>query len=128
MQEPPFERIRRVILNYAIQCKDVSLVKSMLILNRDFGNNLDSDVALTFGADYVHFAARSGSPEVMRLLVDTKFSLRDTDSKQFTPFDYACRSDVREVLDVILESDMNVDARDRYGHTPLMLLLAFTKW
>jgi ankyrin repeat protein len=128
VQEPPFERTRRGILSHAIQCKDVSLVKSMLILNRDLGKNLDSDVASTFGAGYVHFAARSSSPEVMRLLVDTKLSLRATDSRRFTPLHYACRSGSREVLEVILESDIDVDARDQYGRTPLMLLLAFTKW
>lgn len=128
VQEPPFERIMRGILTHAIHCKDVSLVRSMLILNRDLGKNLDSDVASTFGAGYVHFAARSGSPEVMRLLVDTKLSLRATDSRRFTPLHYVCRSGVREVLEVILESDIDVDARDQYGRTPLMLLLAFTKW
>ncbi|KAF2033016.1 ankyrin [Setomelanomma holmii] len=128
VQESPIERIRRGILSHAIQCKDVDLVKSMLILSRDLGKNLDSDVASTFGTGYVHLAARSGSPKVMRLLVDTKLSLRATDSRRFTPLHYACRSGTRKVLEVILESSVDVDALDQHGRTPLMLLLAFTKW
>jgi ankyrin repeat protein len=126
--QAPFERIRQTILSHAIQCNDATLVRSMLILNRSLGKNLDSDVASTSGAGYVHFAARSGSPEIMRLLVDANLSLRAIDSRRFTSLHYACRTGIREVFDVILESDIDVDAQDEYGRTPLMLLLAFAKW
>ncbi|KAF2825558.1 ankyrin [Ophiobolus disseminans] len=124
----PSDAIRRQLLTTAIQCEDVKLVKSIVDLSRDLGTQLAEDVVSRAGAGYVHVAAYSGSPEIMRMMAELKLSLRATDSRGFTALHYACRTGCREVLDVILKANVEVDARDQKGRTPMMLFLACSGW
>lgn len=62
------------------------------------------------------------------MISQTELSLTATDSRGLTPLHYACRSGSREIVEIILEANVEVDARDKNQRTPLMLLLLFGGW
>jgi len=65
------------------------------------------------------YAARQGSPEIVRLLLDAGADIEQADANGTTPLLTAIINDHMESARVLIESGANVNATDWYGQTPL---------
>jgi len=128
-RQSPFDGVRKQLLKDAIQCEDIDMVRNVLQLSIDAGKDLSTETVSRPGAKYVHVAAYSGSPEIMRLLINTGLTLQATDDRGMAPLHYACRTGTYEVIEVLLESGVEVDQMtERTPYTPLMVLLQYGSW
>lgn len=75
--------------------------------------------AIPGGKTALHYAARDGHLEAVRLLLDAKAVLDDRDPNGITPLILAASNDRAAVATLLIERGADIQAIDWYGRTPL---------
>jgi uncharacterized protein len=75
--------------------------------------------AIPGGKTPLHFAARDGHLEMVRLLLDKGAAIDDRDPNDITPLLLAASNDRVEVAKLLIERGASIQAIDWYGRTPL---------
>lgn len=113
---------RKTVLMIAVEGGHLELVENLL------DRNINVNAADDSGWTALHGAASSGSPKLVRLLLDAG-ARADVLDEYFgaTPLVFAARLGHTDVLKVMLEKDVDVDQRDRDGNTALMMATLWLK-
>jgi ankyrin repeat protein len=75
--------------------------------------------AITGAKTPLLYAARDGSPEIARMLIDAGAAIEQPDANGTTPLLAAIINDNMQTARVLVEAGANVNAVDWYGQTPL---------
>eukprot|EP00752_Nemacystus_decipiens_P016787 g15024.t1 len=81
-----------------------------------------ADASLRCGhlkARVIHVAARAGSIEILRAVIERGMDVDVVDTRNRTALHYASRCNNAGCIDVLLEAGANIDARENLGFTPL---------
>ena len=96
-------------------------------LLRDAGANLEARTGRhPQGSTVVHYAADSGSPGVLSLLLQAGVDLNVVNSSNYTPLHWAARGDFRratECVELLLKAGAAVNVRTEGGYTPFDIAL-----
>lgn len=77
-----------------------------------------------FGQTPVHAAAGSGDVRILVALLGSKpGGVSYTDNQYETPLHYACRQNHSGAVEVLADADANLEARDMFSRTPLVISL-----
>ena len=91
-------------------------------LLRDAGANLEARTdGDPHGSTVLHYAANSGSPGVLSLLLEAGVDLNVVNSSNYTPLHWAARGDFRratECVELLLKADAAVNVVSRHEGTP----------
>ena len=91
-------------------------------LLRDAGANLEARTdGDPHGSTVLHYAANSGSPGVLSLLLQAGVDLNVVNSSNYTPLHWAARGDFRratECVELLLKADAAVNVVSRHEGTP----------
>ena len=96
-------------------------------LLREAGANLEARAGRhPQGSTVVHYAADSGSPEILSLLIEAGVNVNVANDGGYTPLHWAARGDFSRALEsveVLLEADAAVNVRSETGSTPFAVAL-----
>ena len=96
-------------------------------LLRDAGANLEARTdGDPHGSTVLHYAANSGSPGVLSLLLEAGVDLNVVNSSNYTPLHWAARGDFRratECVELLLKAGAAVNVRSETGSTPFAVAL-----
>ena len=91
-------------------------------LLRDAGANLEARTdGDSHGSTVLHYAANSGSPGVLSLLLEAGVNLNVANSSNYTPLHWAARGDFRratECVELLLKAGAAVNVVSRHEGTP----------
>ncbi|XP_034945799.1 tyrosine-protein kinase Shark [Chelonus insularis] len=69
------------------------------------------DAKNELGQTAVHLAAKDGTDDILRKLIDSKASVNCRDSAGYTPLHYACQSNLPNTVRILVRGGANVQAR-----------------
>lgn len=72
-----------------------------------------------------HLASQYGTPEVLKVILDTDADVMVRTEHSLTPLHYAARSKNSGNIKVLVDAGANVNATDIYGETPLNVAASF---
>ncbi|XP_062515619.1 acyl-CoA-binding domain-containing protein 6-like [Corticium candelabrum] len=76
-------------------------------------------MSLKQGLFLLHWACDRGHVDIVRLLLDYKANVNQTDLDGQTPLHYGCCCDFKEVTQLLLSADGDVNLRDYEGNLPV---------
>ncbi|CAM9701348.1 unnamed protein product [Ectocarpus sp. 6 AP-2014] len=113
------ERGSRSPLFLAVLSGSFATVMALLRGGADAGSNSGD-----FGQTPVHAAAGSGDVRILVALLGSKpGGVSFTDNQYETPLHYACRQNHSGAVEVLADADANLEARDMFSRTPLVISL-----
>ncbi|CAB3387873.1 Hypothetical predicted protein [Cloeon dipterum] len=91
----------------------------------DLNNALVKEVA-NDGRTTLHLAIARGSPEVILWLInEIKVDLNESDASGETPLMLACRFQIWELVDLLLDKNVEISTQDNYGNSALQYAIQF---
>jgi len=99
---------------HAAKRRYLQVVKALL-------EKTDSDVADKQGRYLIHFAAMSGSCDILAFLCGRHANLNAQDAQGFTPLHYTARYNHVEATEFLLKRGASVKLKDKFNRTPMRL-------
>lgn len=110
----------RAALRYAAMLGNTAIMDLMLKAGEANPNKRDNNYVTPLMT-----AARSGTIEAVKKLLDSGAELESGDDGDRTPLMYAASASNREMLNLLLLRGANIDAKDKDGLTPLMYAVIY---
>ncbi|KAH6909226.1 prosome, macropain 26S subunit, non-ATPase, 10, isoform CRA_c [Coprinopsis sp. MPI-PUGE-AT-0042] len=103
-----------ITVHTAAQNKQLSVLKALLADNSGLLNTVDADERTP-----LHWAAWSGSVDIVRFLVDQKAEIDKTDNSGWTALHIAASAGNLEVVQELIGAGADVNSKNDKGLTPL---------